>query len=117
VATGGQDNKVLLFNPWKVKGADADADAGADVGVELIAHERTDRGLTGVTKLCATAGGELVSAGKDGKVVVWDVATKVPKTVLTGGHTGMVRVFPSANCTRGTPLNFTSLLRLKRACS
>jgi WD40 repeat protein len=49
---------------------------------------RTDRGLTGITKLCATTTGELVSAGKDGKVVVWDVDAREPKAVLAGGHSG-----------------------------
>ena len=83
VATGAQNNKVLLFPPH------AAGTAAAAVPEELLEHERTSRGLAGVTSITATANNQVVSAGKDGKVVVWNaVSPHIAEHVLGGGHSG-----------------------------
>jgi WD40 repeat protein len=59
---------------------------GTEAAVVLDGHVTTDRGLGGVTAICAADGGELVSAGKDGNIIVWDVATGTKKAELDKGH-------------------------------
>lgn len=112
IATGAQNNKVLLFPPFAAPaigavggvgagsssagssaGAAAAAAAAADrvrsAPLELLEHERTSRGLAGITAVTATAANQVVSAGKDGKVVVWAAdAPHAPTYVLAGGHSG-----------------------------
>ena len=109
IATGAQNNKVLLFPPFAAPaiGADGGAEAGSssagssagaaaaaadrerDAPLELLEHERTSRGLAGITAVTATAANQVVSAGKDGKVVVWGAdAPHAPTHVLAGGHSG-----------------------------
>lgn len=76
VLTGGMDNLVKVWpTALPLQGA-------AEPLRVFVAHENA-RGASGVLALCSLPGGAVASAGRDGKVVVWDASD-----VAGGGGAG-----------------------------
>ena len=76
VLTGGMDNLVKVWSTaLPLQGA-------AEPLRVFVAHENA-RGASGVLALCSLPGGAVASAGRDGKVVVWDASD-----VAGGGGAG-----------------------------
>lgn len=67
VLTGGMDNLVKV---WSL----SPPLQGAPEPLRVLAAHENARGASGVLALCALPGGMAASAGRDGKVVVWDTS-------------------------------------------
>jgi len=76
VATGAMDNVVRLFPPT------------GGTSRCLMGHARTV-GVDGILAICAAGLGQLASAGRDGKVMLWDVSSGEKKSELIGHGEGI----------------------------
>ena len=75
VVTGGADNLLRVF---PVDGL------GAGAHPRVFAGHTSKSGVSGINALLVAHDGALLSGGKDGTIITWDMATGEPEVVLKG---------------------------------